>query len=185
MARSSVSAWKKAQHEFSEAIISCSEELTKTGRGVMRNACQSWLEKVDAEWPRGNGDYLHPWDTGALHDSIATRVSEDGHTIAISYMPSRSDEIQSATAMETGTRAYSRIVGSVFGAQMVRTAEMLPLSGTVGQMFIGAPYAEFVDNMASHDGYIEELENDFIDYIQEQFDKNNSMFRNLLVRPKK
>ena len=176
--------WRKASHQFAKAIINSKEELTKTGRGVMIRACQDWLNKKDSEWPRGSGDYYHPWYSGALHDSVVTRISENGHTIAIRYMPSLSNETQTATAKETGTRAYRRIIGAVAGLEIARQAEMAPLSGTVGQMFIGVPYAEFVDEKASHEGYIEELENDFVDYIQEQFDKNNTMFRNLLVRPK-
>lgn len=182
MARAS---WRNASHQFAEALLDCSEELTKTGRGVMRKACEDWLEKTDADWPRGHGDYWHPWYSGALHDSLVARISEDGQTLFLRYMPSRSDEIQTATAEETGTRSFNRIVGAAAGLAIARTAEMTPYSGTVAEMLIGVPYAEFVNEMASHEGYIEELETDFVDYIQEQFDKNNTLFKNLLVRPRR
>ena len=189
--------WNKTYAAFSEALLDCGEQLTKQGETMMVRACEKWLKKVDSEWPttvvrRGKsqmgGDREHPWDTGTLHDSISCRISDNNRTIGIRYMTKRAESgaYQTATEDETGTRDYDHIVGTTFGRLMAGRASRVNVPGTQGQMFIGVPYAQAVNETWQHEGFINDLQVDFISTIEDEFGpKGNTFFRNLIVRPRK
>lgn len=194
--------WNKFTSAFSEALIDCGEQLTKQGESIMTRGCEEWLDKTDNEWPHGTtvtrigwgpnnvnkrsfgGDHDHPWYTGTLHDSVFVRVADGNRIIATRFMPSKATGPQSATAEEAG-RDYERIVGQQFGALMAGRASRVKQTGTNAQMFIGVPYAEWVNEMPSHEGFIRELNVQFISYLEDYFELNNGRFRKLIVRPRK
>ena len=195
--------WNKFASAFSEALIDCGEQLTKQGETVMIRGCEEWLKKTDAEWPHSTtvtrigwgannvssrsfgGDHDHPWYTGQLHDSVAVRVADGNRIIATRYMPAKATGgPQTATAEEAG-RDYDRIVGQQFGILMAGRASRVAQKGTNAQMFIGAPYAQWVNEQPRHEGFINELNVQFISFLEDYFSINNGAFRNLLVRPRK
>lgn len=188
-------AWNKFYSAFSEALIDCGKQLTKQGETIMIRGCEEWLKKTDNEWPKDNmqrykkrqfgGDHNHPWDTGTLHDSISVRIADGNRIIATRFMPSSATGPQTATAAEAG-RDYDNIVGTVFGRTMAARANLPRQTGTNAQMFIGVPYAQAVDKQWQHEGYINELNVDFVSFLEDLFTmKGNYYFRNLIVRPRK
>ena len=59
----------------------------------------------------------------------------------------------------------------------VRSARM-GLPGLLAQLFIGVPYAEKVNEMDSHAGYVEVMQEDFVRYITGRLE----FMRNLVIR---
>lgn len=176
--------WNKFTSTFSEALIDCGEQLTKQGETVMIRGCEEWLKKTDDEWPTDWGDHDHPWYTGTLHDSLSVRVADGNRIIATRYMPAKATGPQTATAEEAG-RDYDRIIGQQFGILMAGRASRVAQKGTNAQMFIGVPYAQWVNEQPRHEGFINELNVQFISFLEDYFSINNGAFRNLLVRPRK
>lgn len=189
--------WNKFASAFSEALIDCGEQLTKQGETIMIRGCEEWLKKTNAEWPHSTsvvtrnlrtqnfgGDHDHPWYTGQLHDSVAVRVADGNRIIATRYMPASATSPQTATAEEAG-RDYDRIIGQQFGILMAGRASRVAQKGTNAQMFIGVPYAQWVNEQPRHEGFINELNVQFISFLEDYFSVNNGAFRNLLVRPRK
>ena len=189
--------WNKFASAFSEALIDCGEQLTKQGETIMIRGCEEWLKKTNAEWPHSTsvvtrnlrtqnfgGDHDHPWYTGQLHDSVAVRVADGNRIIATRYMPASATSPQTATAEEAG-RDYDRIIGQQFGILMAGRASRVAQKGTNAQMFIGVPYAQWVNEQPRHEGFINELNVQFISFLEDYFSINNGAFRNLLVRPRK
>lgn len=189
--------WNKFTSAFSDALIDCGEQLTKQGETVMIRGCEEWLKKTNAEWPHSTsvvtrnlrtqnfgGDHDHPWYTGQLHDSVAVRVADGNRIIATRYMPASATSPQTATAEEAG-RDYDRIIGQQFGILMAGRASRVAQKGTNAQMFIGVPYAQWVNEQPRHEGFINELNVQFISFLEDYFSINNGAFRNLLVRPRK
>lgn len=189
--------WNKFASASSEALIDCGEQLTKQGETIMIRGCEEWLKKTNAEWPHSTsvvtrnlrtqnfgGDHDHPWYTGQLHDSVAVRVADGNRIIATRYMPASATSPQTATAEEAG-RDYDRIIGQQFGILMAGRASRVAQKGTNAQMFIGVPYAQWVNEQPRHEGFINELNVQFISFLEDYFSVNNGAFRNLLVRPRK
>ena len=189
--------WNKFASAFSEALIDCGEQLTKQGETIMIRGCEEWLKKTNAEWPHSTsvvtrnlrtqnfgGDHDHPWYTGQLHDSVAVRVADGNRIIATRYMPASATSPQTATAEEAG-RDYDRIIGQQFGILMAGRASRVAQKGTNAQMFIGVPYAQWVNEQPRHEGFINELNVQFISFLEDYFSINNGAFRNIIVRPRK
>lgn len=188
-------AWNKFRSAFSDALIDCGQQLTKQGETIMVRGCEEWLKKTDNEWPKDNmqrykkrqfgGDHDHPWDTGTLHDSVFVRIADGNRIIATRFMPPSATGPQTATAAEAG-RDYSNIVGAQFGRAMAAGTNRVRQHGTNAQMFIAVPYAQAVDNQWQHEGYINNLNVDFISYLEDLFvAKGNPYFKNLIVKPRK
>lgn len=192
--------WKKFSAAFSEALLSCEEELTAFGRRVMRESCEEWIEQTDAEWPHGTaiakgtvvtqmfgGDAMHPWYTGQLHDSVVVRISEGNRTIAIEYMPSKAQGAQHATAADAGA-AYDNIIGAEWAMQIARQAEHTYWKGSKAlqaQVLVGVPYARKVNESPRHAGYLNELNVQFASYVEDQIIIRSEEIRSRVIRPKK
>lgn len=186
MANLNSATWNKCYAAFSEALIDAGQQVTKQGATMLTRACEDWLDKTDKEWPRPHGDHDHPWLTGTLHDSIATRIADGKHTISARYMSASATGNQSATADETGTRDYGNIVGAQFGRLMMGRASRVSQDALAAQMTIGVPYAQFVDSNKAeghgdHSGYINDLQVDFISSMEGAI----LPVRNFIFRPRK
>lgn len=197
--------WKKFSAAFSEALLSCEEELTGFGRRLMCEECAKWIQKTDAEWPhstsitkikwgpnnvrtqRFGGDAMHPWYYGQLHDSVVVRVSEGNKTVAIEYMPQRATSPQKATASDAGAN-YSRIIGAEWAVLIARQAEHTYWKGSKAvqaQLLVGVPYAQKVNESSRHGGFLDELNAQFASYLEDQMTIRSEGFRTRVVRPKK
>ena len=190
-------SWKKFSAAFSEALLSCGEELTAFGRRIMRESCEEWIERTDAEWPhstelengaRFGGDAMHPWYTGQLHDSVVVRVSEGNRTIAIQYMPTSAEGgPQHATAQDAGAN-YDNIIGAEWAMQIARQAEHTYWKGSralQAQVFVGVPYARKVNELSRHAGYLDELNAQFASFLEDELMIRSEEIRSRVIRPKK
>lgn len=166
--------WGRTYAAFSDALLDCGHQLTKKGQGIIIAASERFLRETDAEWPRSTksgkrrfgGDHNHPWYYGQLHDSVAIRIADKNHTIAIRYMPQAATHAQHTSAADTG-EAYRHIIGAEWAARVANNAQYVFLPGTQAQLIIGVPYARKVDEMGRHAGYIGELQNEFLEVIEE------------------
>lgn len=178
--------WNKAYSGFSEALLDCGEQLTKQGEIIMTHQAEKFLTQLDENWPRPGGDHDHPWWTGTLHDSIAVRVADKSRTIALRFMEPDASRPQTATEEETGIRDYDKIVGTVYGRITAARGSRVRQSGTVAQLFVGVPYAQRVNADWKHEGFLDEMNTQFISFMEDAFSPNgNYYFRNLIVRPRK
>lgn len=176
MARRPKADWNKAAAAFSEALYDAGKQLKKQGETMLTRACENWLDKTDQEWPKDYGDQYHPWFTGTLHDSIATRVADNGRTVSVRYMKRAAIANTRASQAETGTRDYDKIVGYQFGRLFMGNygRSVANRKGIVAQMTIGVPYAQYVDSKAvkgshgNHEGYINELQVSFITDVEDE-----------------
>lgn len=205
MAKTFSAKWNKFYSAFCEALLDCGEQLNKQGEGVMVKACETWMDKLHEDFmaaltpneryitaPTGRiihskyeGDHNHPWFTGSLHDSISARVADGSRTIALRYMPRMSTDAQFAEASEAG-RDYPFINGQAFGRLMAGRASRISPTAVSAQLFIGVPYAQYVDSDWRHSDFINEMNTQFISYMEEAFlPKGNANFKNLIVRPRK
>lgn len=191
-------AWGKTYRALSDALLDCGEQLTKQGETIMTRGCEKWLETTDAEWPghtevtrigwgKNNvkkrifgGNAEHPWFTGNLHDSVAVRIASRNRTVAIRYM----SDYASKSATRPQTYKGQEIYGSDWARVVAQRGQYVFLPGTNAQMFIGVPYADTV-NESSHPGFMEDLQNYFVSFLEDYFALNNDRFKNLIVRPRK
>lgn len=193
--------WGKFSAAFSEALLSCEEEITNFGRRLMREECAKWIQKTDSEWPHHTeakskkngrtmsfgGDAMHPWYYGQLHDSVVVRVSEGNKTIAIEYMPQRATTPQKATAADAGAR-YDRIVGAEWATLIAGRAEHTFWKGSKAlqaQLLVGVPYAQKVNESPRHEGFLDELNAQFASYLEDQMTIRSEGFKSRVIRPKK
>lgn len=176
--------WGKTVKGFSDALGYAGEHLSGWAREWMTEAVNDSLGQIDADWEGEThwkrdsgkvssfgGDHFHPWYTGQLHDSIAGIVSDRHRTISIQYMP------QEATQPQTYEGQV--IIGhdwAIRKAQdLARTLHFVP--GIVATISVGVPYAEKVDEMARHQGYIRELNNQFVSNVEDFFTIKSGGFR--------
>ena len=193
-------SWKKFSAAFSEALLSCEEELTGFGLRLMREECAKWIKKTDAEWPHSTtatskngltmkfgGDAMHPWYYGQLHDSVVVRVAQGNKTVAIEYMPQHATNPQKATAADAGAN-YSRIIGAEWATLIAQQAEHTYWKGSKAvqaQMLVGVPYARKVNESPRHEGFLDELNAQFASYLEDQMTIRSEGFRTRVIRPKK
>lgn len=181
-------SWGKTYAAFSEALLDCGRQLNERGKDWLIKDAESWLKETDAEWPhssslpngaRFGGDAMHPWYYGQLHDSVAIRIAEGNHTIAIRYMPEK------ATAPQKMPPRYNRIVGAEWARDIAGRAEHIYWKGSKAlqsQLFVAVPYAQKVNEQGRHEGYLEELEAQFYDAMTTRISTN---LVRMMVRPRK
>lgn len=203
MAKGFSANWNKFYSAFSEALLDCGHQFTKQGETMLLNECEAHLQRLNEAWLNDRAYYrrsirnpfngkqvvsdlvgsnLHPWFTGTLHDSISASVAEGNRTIGVRYMPRAASGAQFATSAEAG-RDYSTIVGSSFGALTAGRATRVPEGAVSARLLIGVPYAQFVNEMEEHEGFINTLQSEFISDIRDVFAEQK--IRNLIIRPKK
>ena len=172
--------WGNTYKAFSKELLKAGEKITKQGETILTKACEDWLAEQNSNWPRHytmqsgaqfGGDEYYPWYTGNLHDSVATRVSNNGRTISIRQM-------DPAAIIAQHDETHDRIDGQVFGQMAAVRSARMGLPGLLAQLFIGVPYAEKVNEMDSHAGYVEVMQEDFVKYITGRLE----FMRNLVIR---
>ena len=162
---------------FSDALSYAGEHLSGWARGWMHEAVKKSLSQIDSEWPHSSfkskgtivtnlfgGDKFHPWYSGHLHDSVVAIVSDKHRTVAIEYMP---PSAETATQTYNGQTVVGRDAGEIAAMSAQRVLHFLP--GTVASIFVGVPYADKVDDMPRHAGYIRELQNQFASSVEDYF----------------
>jgi hypothetical protein len=78
---------------------------------------------------------------------------------------------------------YPLINGAAFGRLMSGRASRVKQNAVVAQVFIGVPYAQIVDQMPEHEGFIREMEVSFISAMEDVFSEQK--IKNLIIRPRK
>lgn len=176
--------WKKTVQGCSDALGYAGEHLTGWAKEWMTEAVQQSLSQIDSEWDRHaeatsksgkrmsfGGSHFYPWYSGNLHDSVAGIVSDRNKIVSIQYMPEAADGIQTYGGLP--------IIGAdwaVRGAQdLSRVLHFLP--GVWASISVGVPYAEKVDKMPSHEGYIRELSNQFASNVEDYFTERAGAYR--------
>lgn len=176
--------WKKPVRGFTDALGYSGEHLTNWAKEWMSEAVQDSLSKIDAQWDRHaeaksssgrrmsfGGSHFYPWYSGNLHDSVAGIVSDRHRTVAIHYMPESAEGIQTYGGLP--------IIGAdwaIRGAQnLQRVLHFYP--GIAATIAVGVPYAEKVDQMPAHAGYVRELNNQFASNVEDYFTMKAGGFR--------
>ena len=189
---SNTAEWGNTYKGFSKALTEAGKILTKQGGTILTRACEDWLKEQDEQWPHSSvgtsyksgyhgGDHYHPWYTGNLHDSIATRVADNNRTISIRLMEPRAVVRQGAIAADVG-RDYDNIVGAAFGRMAAVRSGRLNFPGVQAILVVGVPYAEKVDEMDTHQGYIKEFERDFASTMEGALQYEFGRTYNLIIR---
>ena len=168
--------WRKTIQGFSDALGYAGEHLNGWAREWMGEAVEQALAQLDADWEGEThwkresgkvsffgGSRFYPWYTGQLHDSVAGVVSDRHKIVSIRYM--------SRAATKPQTYNGQIIIGhdwAIQGAQRIaRALRFVP--GIKATVVIGVPYAEKVDNMPRHEGFIRELSNQFASDVEDYF----------------
>ena len=176
--------WDKTIHGMSEALGYAGEHLTGWARDWMNEAVRESLAEIDADWEGEThwkrdsgkisifgGDRFHPWYTGQLHDSVVGIVSDRHRTVSIQYMP--------PAATKPQTYEGQIIIGHDWGQRkaqdLARTLHFVP--GIVATIGVGVPYAEEVDEMDRHSGYMTELSTQFASTLEDYFEAKAGAFR--------
>lgn len=168
--------WRKAIQGFSDSLGYAGEHLNGWAREWMSEATEQALAQLDADWEGEThwkresgkvssfgGDHFHPWYTGQLHDSVAGIVSDRHRVVAIRYM--------NQAAHKPQTFNGQIIIGhdwAIRGAQNIARALRL-VPGIKSTITVGVPYAEKVDEMPRHAGFIRELSNQFASNVEDYF----------------
>ena len=176
--------WSKSVKGFTDALGYSGEHLTGWAKMWMSEAVEDSLAQVDAQWEGEThwkresgkissfgGDHFHPWYTGQLHDSVAGIVSDKGRAIAIHYM--------TPGATQPQTYKGQIVIGADFAERgamnMARTLHFVP--GIAASISVGVPYAEDVEQMPSHSGYMRELNTQFASNVEDYFTIKAGGFR--------
>lgn len=177
--------WGKTAKGFYQYLVRAGETVTKYAQKKLAEACQDFLDTEDWDWPRGarftamnlntgqtfrasgayasgfrGGDKTHPWYTGNLHDSVAVGVMEGTRIITAIHMPPAAYVLQ---------EYEGQVVDGVTAGQdaLMRAAHTFERGrGKIGStlravLTIGVPYAEKVNEMPNHEGYVQYLEHEF------------------------
>lgn len=194
--------WGKTYKGFSTALAEAGKILTKQGETVLTRACEDWLREVDSQWPRGQradqmnlntgqvsrsykayrtgyrgGNHFYPWYTGNLHDSFSTRVAVGNRTVSIR-------QIQPGASVGQYDKRFGYIDGYEWGLTAANRGQYVFLPGLQAQLYIGVPYAEKVDEMPAHAGYVKEFERDFASTLEGvmNYEFSGSKSRNIYMR---
>lgn len=144
--------WKNARRRFEMELRSCAPGVNRYAREVLLNAGESFLDSV-----QDNKEGV-PYRTGNLHDSIAVAIAKNGRVLRAIYMPKEATRPQRAPGRK-------RIWGMEEAIKAVRK-NSYPKTGMSGTLFVSVPYAEGVNGMSAHSGYLENLERLFTEHMQ-------------------
>ncbi len=193
-------SWGKTYRGFAQALAEAGKHLTKQGATILSDACESWLQDVDSQWPRGSrndivnlntgkvqrtygayasgyrgGDKYFPWYTGNLHDSLATVVTDGNRVVGIRQM-------QPGATVAQYDETNGIIDGTEWGLLVANRAAHVLLGGVQAKLVIGVPYAQKVDEMPEHAGYVHELEVDFASTMENALNYEFGRTKNLIIR---
>lgn len=168
--------WKKTTQGFSDALGYAGEHLTGWARMWMDEAVTQALSEIDADWEGEThwkresgkissfgGDKFHPWYTGQLHDSVAGIVSDQHKVVSIRYMQPSATKPQ----IYQGQIIRGRELAEEAAQRVARSLRFVP--GVKATITVGVPYAEKVDNMPRHEGFIRYLNDQFTSKVEDYF----------------
>lgn len=169
--------WKKTTQGFTYALGDAGKHLSGWAKEVMKEATNSAISQIDSEWEGEThwkrkksgkissfgGDMDHPWYTGQLHDSVAGIVSDQHRTVAIEYMP--------RSAIKPQTYQGQTVIGHDWAQRRARDIERALhfVPGIKSTLIVGVPYAEEVNEMRRHHGFIQSLSGQFVGYVEDYF----------------
>jgi hypothetical protein len=176
MAYKKTIAWKKAAQGFSYALGDAGKHLSGWARELMGESTSAAISRIDSEWEGEThwkrksgkvssfgGDMDHPWYTGQLHDSVAGIVSDKHRTVAIEYMPQAATKPQEYKG--------SIVIGHDWAMREARNIERALhfVPGIKSTLIVGVPYADKVNEMPRHQGFVQSLSAQFANYVEEFF----------------
>lgn len=185
--------WKKTTQGFSDALGYAGEHLTGWARMWMDEAVTQALSEIDADWEGEThwkrksgkissfgGDKFHPWYTGQLHDSVAGIVSDQHKVVSIRHMQPAAAKPQTYQ----GQIIRGRELAEEAAQRVAKALRFVP--GVKATITVGVPYAEKVDNMPRHEGFIRYLNDQFTSKVEDYFYIKAEGFRTrFLVADKK
>lgn len=184
-------AWGKTYKGFAEYLQLAGKSISKSTAKNLADAGEEFMANEDWDWPRGvrfdavyngrkvrgampyatgfrGGDDMHPWYSGNLHDSMAVGVFNGTRLLSARYM--------TPGAIEPQTYKGQTVDGVTAGQEALQRAAHVFASGQAGAtlravMVIGVPYADDVNEMPDHAGYVEYLQHEFSSTIAPAVDK--------------
>lgn len=141
----SVKGWSNARRKFRTELLSCASGVGKAAQQVFASAGDSFLDFIQA-------NNTLPYYTGNLHDSIAVVISRSGRVARALYMPKEATRAQHAPGRK-------EIWGMREAISAVRRTSYP--RGVCGTLLVSVPYAEGVNNLPKHKGYLDTLESAF------------------------
>lgn len=206
MARAKDIHWQgKAVKGFTTALADASEHLTGWARDWMSESVRDAILEMDSMWPHttilGNrirrtkkrnstefilvgaqqfgGDRTHPWYSGQLHDSVVGVVSDRRRVVSLQYMPSRAEFPQKD---DNGNPVNGGELAMAAALSLSRVMHFLP--GVSASIFVTVPYAEKVNEMQRHLGYLDELSADFAASVEDFFYDRADGYKTRIYRTK-
>lgn len=136
--------WRKGQAEFTKELLRAAKGVGQEAMRIIVNATDSFLDFVQ------DNKELLPYDTGNLHDSIATAVIKNGRIARANYMPREAVRAQRAPGRKRiwGYQEAFRIVralGPKRDSSSGRITYPAGPNGVVAKLFVAVPYAQGVN----------------------------------------
>ena len=180
MARRSIKipdyAWKKFEKEFRAELVGEHGlvKIRKAAIQILRGAQTDFVKSLPS-----HEEYIMPFVTGNLHDSIASVLSDKGRVIAAAY----TDPAAKGPSLLTGKDIYrpthaggrKRVIGAVEAATDVRNLQGKYPRGLAATMLVSVPYAENPNELSEtnkrgeHVGYLDALAALFYKKIERGF----------------
>lgn len=155
--------WDAFSVSFQHALRDAGEAVSKAAGIQLVNACDDWIRKLD-EGSETDPDII-PFLTGNLHDSIVASVSQKGRLIGVRQMDKVATEDQ---------KYRGRSVNGHLEGMRIAMAAPRPEAPTAN-LFIGAPYADAVNQNVYHVGYVERLEESFVNAMERKLHRLESL----------
>ena len=174
-------AWGKTSKGFAEYLQIAGKNIGQKAARNIADAGAGFMANEDWDWPRGarydtvyngrnvrasgkyasgfrGGDAMHPWYSGNLHDSMAVGVFNGTRMLAANYM--------TPGAAEPQTYKGQIVDGVTAGQEALIRAGHVFAAGQAGAtlravLVVGVPYADDVNEMPEHSGYVEYLQDEF------------------------
>ena len=157
-------AWEKFEKEFRAELIgpSCFGKVNKAAIHVLREAQTDFVKSLPSQ-----EEYIMPFITGNLHDSIVSVLSSDGRVIHAAY----TDPVATQPSVYTGKTIFKstkgggrkRIVGSLEAFTDVKNMQGKYPRGLAASLMVSVPYAENPNELSetnkkgTHVGYLDAL----------------------------
>ena len=106
---------------------------------------------------------------------MATVVTDGNRIVSIRQM-------QPGATVGQNDETHGYIDGAEWGARVANRASRVLLGGVQAKLVIGVPYAEKVDEMPEHEGYVREFETDFASTMENALTYEFGRTKNLIIR---
>lgn len=184
-------SWGKTYKGFAEYLQLAGKSIGKRAADSLAAAGAEFLANEDWDWPRGKrfdavyngrnvrasgpyasgfrgGDAMHPWYSGNLHDSMAVGVYNNTRLLSANYM--------TPGAAEPQTYKGQTVDGVSAGQEALLRAGHVFAPGSSGAtlravLVVGVPYAEDVNNLSGHAGYVDYFEEEFSSTIRPEIER--------------